>query len=108
MEVQFGLSKVVRNEAVEALTDFLSHTYALYLKTQNFHWNVTGPQFFSLHLLFQKQYEELAEAVDEIAERVRTLGSYIEASFSAFQKRTIIPESNRKSSAKVMLKELIL
>lgn len=92
---------------IDQLRDYLADTYALYVKTQNFHWNVTGLEFFSLHLLFEKQYEDLADAVDEIAERVRALGSYVDGSFSAFQKRTSIPESNKKVSAQQMLKELV-
>lgn len=107
MDVDVGIDKKVRKEVCEKMRDFLADTYALYLKTQNFHWNVVGSDFFSLHLLFQKQYEELAEAVDEIAERVRSLGSYVDGSFSAFKRRSSIPESNRAISPHKMIKELL-
>lgn len=96
-----------RSGVVEALADFLADTYALYLKTQNFHWNLVGPQFFSLHILFEKQYRDLAEATDEIAERIRALGFRAEGSFSAFKKRTSIPEENQKISEKEMLHRLV-
>ncbi len=107
MEIQFGLSKPVRNEAAESLSDFLANTYALYLKTQSFHWNVVGAEFFSVHLLLEKHYEEMANAVDEIAERIRTLGVFVDASFSAFKKRTSLPESIPTLSLKEMIHSLV-
>lgn len=107
MEIKLGLNKAVQKEVSEALRSFLANTYALYLKTQNFHWNVTGSEFFSLHLLFQKHYEEMAEGIDEIAERVRSLGSYVDGSFSSFQKKASISESNRMIPAKKMIEELL-
>lgn len=72
--MNIGLSDQTRQAISEGLTRYLADAYTLYLKTQNFHWNVTGPEFYSLHLLFEKQYEEMAEEIDEIAERIRTLG----------------------------------
>jgi starvation-inducible DNA-binding protein len=108
MDIQLGLSKSAREEVIQGLSQLLADTYALYLKTQNFHWNATGPQFFSLHLLYQKFYEDMAEGIDEIAERIRTLGGYAEGSFSAFQKRTSIAEANKKLGAKETLKELVI
>lgn len=107
MEIQFGLSKPVRNEVAESLSDFLANTYALYLKTQNFHWNLVGAEFYSIHLLLEKHYEEMAEAVDEIAERIRTLGSFVDATFTALKKRTSISESSLPLSLKEMLCALI-
>ena len=107
MEIQIGLSKKVLDEVGESLQDYLANTYALYLKTQNFHWNVKGPEFFSLHLLFEKHYEELADAVDEIAERVVSLGFHVDASFSGFMKRSVIKDSKKIVSANQMLKELV-
>ena len=107
MEVNLGLDKAVLKEVSEALRNFLADTYALYLKTQNFHWNVVGPEFFSLHLLFQKHYEEMSEDVDEIAERVKSLGFYVDGSFSAFQKRTSLQESNQMITAQKMVQELM-
>ena len=107
MEVEIGIEKKACEEVAETLSRFLADTYALYLKTQNFHWNLVGPEFISLHLLFEKQYEDMADGVDEIAERIRSLGIYVQASFSAFQKKASIPESNHKISSKQMLKELL-
>jgi starvation-inducible DNA-binding protein len=107
MEIKLGIGKAVQKEAAEGLRDLLANTYILYLKTQNFHWNVTGPEFFSLHLLFEKQYEEMAEAVDEIAERLRALGQYVEASLSSFLKRGSIAEARAMSSSKKMILELL-
>lgn len=107
MDLNLGLDKGVLQEVSGALTEFLANTYAIYLKTQNFHWNVTGPEFFALHLLFEKQYEEMAEGVDEVAERVRSLGSYVEASFSSFQKKALIQESNQMVSSQKMVQELM-
>ena len=107
MEIHLGLKKEVQKEVGEALNNFLADTYALYLKTQNFHWNVAGPNFFALHLLFEKHYEEMADAVDEIAERVRSLGLYVESSFSTFQRRTQIKDSKQVVSAETMILELL-
>jgi starvation-inducible DNA-binding protein len=108
MEVKIGLSKQVLNEVCESLQDYLANTYALYLKTQNFHWNVKGAEFFSLHLLFEKQYKELAEIIDEIAERIVSLGSRVDASFSEFKARSTIAEPKKKILADQMLKELVM
>lgn len=107
MEVCLGLEKAALKEISEALRIFLSSTYALYLKTQNFHWNVISPEFFSLHLLFQKHYEEMANGVDEIAERIRSLGSYVHGSFSSFLAESLIKESNQMISASKMVQELM-
>lgn len=107
MELHLGLDKLLLKEITEELRNFLANTYALYLKTQNFHWNVTGPEFFSLHLLFQKHYEEMADGVDEIAERVKSLGSYVDGSFSSFLKRSLVKESNEQISFNQMVHELM-
>lgn len=94
-------------KVADELTHLLADTYILYLKTQNFHWNVTGPFFPQLHALFEKQYEELAEAVDLIAERIRALGSPAPASFSEFLKLTSLKEGNSKLTAQMMVKSLM-
>lgn len=107
MEVHTGLTDVARSRVSEDLMTLLADTYALYLKTQNFHWNVTGHEFFSLHVLFQKQYEELAENIDEVAERIRALGLYVEASFSSFKEHTAISEETKTKTAKEMIQELV-
>lgn len=84
----------------------LADTYALYLKTQNYHWHVKGPQFKALHELFEMQYQALAEAVDEIAERILILGHQAPATFAEFDKLKTIKDGNSKSKANQMVKEL--
>ena len=74
MAIDIGISEEDRKSIVDGLSRLLSDTYVLYLKTHNFHWNVTGPAFRTLHLMFEEQYTELALAVDSIAERIRALG----------------------------------
>lgn len=93
-------------KVADELKHFLADTYALYLKTQNFHWNVKGVDFYSLHKMFEEQYLELAEAVDEIAERLRAIGSYAPASFSQFAQLTSIEEEKNEISSKEMLQKL--
>jgi starvation-inducible DNA-binding protein len=91
---------------VDALSTLLASSYTLYLKTHNYHWNVTGPMFTTLHTLFETQYTELAAAVDEIAERIRALGALAPGSYSAFGKLTTIKEETGRPEAKVMIKNL--
>lgn len=105
--MKIGLSEEVVTEVSKSLFTALATTYALYLKTQNFHWNVKGDMFISLHLLFQKHYEELAEAIDEIAEKIASLDSYVDASFLRFNESTVIKDSKKKPTAKEMIKELL-
>ena len=107
MEVNTGISEPSRMAISEGLLRVLSDTYAMYLKTQNFHWNVRAQDFYSLHLLFEKQYQELAEAVDEIAERIRALGYFVEASFSSFQSHSSIKEEEKVLTSKDMLSSLV-
>jgi starvation-inducible DNA-binding protein len=102
MEVEIGIKPKACKEIVEAMKDFLATTYALYLKTQTAHWNVVGKEFFSLHLLFEKQYEEMADGVDEIAERIRSLGSAVEANFTEFKKRSLIVDGKGKWVAELL------
>ena len=91
---------------VESLRTFLADSYTLYLKTQNYHWNVTGPQFESLHVLFEKQYTDLAAAIDEVAERIRALGEKSPGSFSYFGKLTSVKEEEGSPAAMQMVKNL--
>ncbi len=91
----------------EGLSKLLADTYTVYLKTQNFHWNVTGPLFHSLHRMFEEEYIELASAVDEIAERIRALGAIAPASFAEFSKLTSIKEETSTPSAADMVKKLL-
>lgn len=107
MEIQTGLPDKSRVRVAEGLASLLADSYALYLKTQNFHWNVTGHEFYSLHILFEKQYEELVADIDEVAERIRALGLYVDASFSAFKERTAVCEEHKVRTAKEMIAELV-
>ena len=105
VRVNIGLEE--REKICNMLHRLLASSYALYLKTQNFHWNVTGPQFQTFHLLFQSQYEELAEAVDEMAERVRALGYFPEGSFTAFAKLSLIADQEGRPAAMKMIEILL-
>jgi starvation-inducible DNA-binding protein len=106
MKMKSGMTEEGRKKVAEALHHYLADSYSVYLKTQNFHWNVKGPHFFALHLLFEKQYEEMAGAADEIAERIQALGFYVEASFSSFQK-CCIQEEKKPIPAKKMIEQLV-
>lgn len=99
--------QILLEKVADELTHLLADTYTVYLKTQNFHWNVTGPHFPALHALFETQYEELAEANDVIAERIRALGGIAPASFSEFQKLSSLKDSSGKLSAEQMIKTLL-
>jgi starvation-inducible DNA-binding protein len=92
MEVNIGISKEKRKEIADGLAKVLADSYMLYLKTHNYHWNVTGAHFHSLHEQFEEQYTELAEAIDEIAERIRSLGYRAPGSFREFKEITSIEE----------------
>ena len=89
-----------------ALKIVLADSYALYLKTHNYHWNVEGANFRALHLMFEEQYTDLAIAVDDIAERIRALGEKAPGTFSAFSKLSSIKEGDENASAASMIKEL--
>ncbi len=107
IEVNIGMSDHDRKKNADGLNLLLADTYFLYLKTQNFHWNVTGSNFSSLHLLFESQYQELALAVDTIAESIRALGHPAHATFHEFSKITSIKESTGHPSSKEMILDLI-
>lgn len=91
---------------VDALAKLLASSYTLYVKTHNYHWNVTGPMFSSLHTLFELQYTELALALDEIAERIRSLGAFAPGSFSAFAALSAVEEENGRPKATDMVVNL--
>lgn len=91
---------------VDALKKVLADNYALYVKTQNYHWNVEGPHFKSLHLLFEEQYTDLATAIDTVAELIRGLGEKAPGTFDAYTKNTSIKAGNENASAEDMVKEL--
>lgn len=108
MDINIGINEVERREIAGELSKVLADSYTLYLKTHNFHWNVEGPQFQTLHLLFEQQYIELATAVDVIAERIRTLGYPAPGSYAAFSKLTSIPEEEGVPAAQEMIRQLVL
>jgi starvation-inducible DNA-binding protein len=95
------------SEVVESLERLLASSYTLYLKTHNFHWNVKGPMFTTLHTLFELEYTELALAVDAIAERIRSVGAPAPGTYAAFQELSAVKERPGVPSAKEMLKELV-
>ena len=104
--IDLGFDDKARRKIAEGLSRLLADTYTLYLKTHNFHWNVTGPQFNSLHLMFEAQYTELAAAVDLVAERIRALGEPAPGSYSAFAKLSSIAEADGNPPAEAMVRIL--
>ncbi|MDF2867097.1 MAG: starvation/stationary phase protection protein [Gammaproteobacteria bacterium] len=107
MQIDIGISEQHREAIVNGLKRLLADSYTLYLKTHNFHWNVTGPQFTSLHLMFETQYTELASAVDLIAERIRALGFRAPGTYQEFAQLSSIKEDTRAFSANEMVSELV-
>jgi starvation-inducible DNA-binding protein len=91
---------------IESLKKLLADSYTLALKTQNYHWNVEGEQFATLHALFEAQYGELSAAIDEVAERIRALGEKSPGSYAAFSKLTVISEGDGDLDAPAMVKDL--
>lgn len=106
MTQNIGMAEESQQSVAQKLKVLLADSYLLYLKTQNFHWNVTGPNFHSLHVMFEGQYTELADAVDTIAERVRALGQIAPGSFKEFSELTTLNEAGVVSEGSDMLKEL--
>jgi starvation-inducible DNA-binding protein len=105
--VGIGLEEGERKAVADGLSKVLAETYTLYVKTHNFHWNVTGPMFKTLHEMFEQQYVQLQEAVDELAERIRALGQFVPASFSQFSRLSSIEEETHVPSAEQMLRRLL-
>jgi starvation-inducible DNA-binding protein len=105
--IDIGIEPNDRQEIARGLEHLLADSYTLYLKTQNFHWNVTGPMFRTLHLMFEEHYTELALAVDLIAERIRALGGFAPASFAAFIRLGSVEESETVPSADEMIRQLL-
>lgn len=105
--MNMGMTDHERTEVAKTLSNLLANTYVLYLKTQNFHWNVTGPMFQPLHALFESQYTALAEAVDQIAERIRALGEFAPASLSQYLAMSLIQEEDDIPSAEGMVAQLL-
>ncbi|MFP3890142.1 Dps family protein [uncultured Ralstonia sp.] len=106
-QINIGIADKDRKKIAEGLSRLLADTYSLYLKTHYFHWNVTGPMFNSLHLMFETQYNELWNAVDPVAERIRALGYPAPGSYSEFAKLSSIPESKGVPEAMDMVRELV-
>ena len=107
MSINIGMTEQQRQTIAQGLSKVLADTYTLYLKTHNYHWNVRGPMFHSLHTMFEQQYTELALAVDEVAERIRALGELAPGSYSEFAKLASIPEGNSRNDAQAMIRELV-
>jgi starvation-inducible DNA-binding protein len=107
MPIDIGIDEKARKEIAEGLSKLLADTYTLYLKTHNFHWNVTGPMFQTLHLMFEQQYNELALAVDMIAERIRALGVPAPGTYKEFSKLSSIDEAEGVPNAKDMIRQLV-
>ena len=106
--INIGIPEEQRSEISQGLSRLLADSYTLYLKTHNYHWNVTGPMFNTLHLMFEEQYNELALAVDEIAERIRALGFPAPGSYAAFSELTSIEEQTGTLSAEEMIADLVV
>ena len=105
--IDIGINDEDRKSIANGLSRLLADTYTLYLKTHNFHWNVTGPMFQTLHLMFETQYNELALAVDEIAERIRALGYPAPGTYSEYAKLSSIKETDGVPKAEEMIRLLV-
>ena len=108
MQLNIGINEQDREAIASGLSRLLADSYTLYLKTHNYHWNVTGPQFNTLHQMFEGQYTELAAAVDEIAERIRALGVKAPGSYTAYAQLTNVEESDGDESAEEMIRQLAI
>jgi starvation-inducible DNA-binding protein len=107
LTIDIGIEPADREAITEGLARLLADTYTLYLKTHNYHWNVTGPMFQTLHLMFETQYNELALAVDLIAERIRALGAPAPGSYREFAELSSIPEDTDHPDATEMIRRLV-
>ena len=105
--MDIGINQKDREEIANGISRLLADTYTLYLKTHNYHWNVTGPMFQTLHLMFETQYTELALAVDAIAERIRALGCFAPGTYREFAQLSSIKESETLPKAQEMIEDLI-
>ena len=108
MELNIGINAQDRQDIASGLSKLLADSYSLYLKTHNYHWNVSGPLFNTLHQMFEEQYTELATAVDEIAERIRALGIKAPGSYTEFAKLTSIEEGSGEEPAEEMIRQLFV
>jgi starvation-inducible DNA-binding protein len=108
MEINIGINQTNRKAIAEGLSRLLADSYVLFLKTHNYHWNVTGPMFQTLHTMFEQQYTELFTAVDEFAERIRSLGEFAPGCFQAFNQLSQIHEETDHPTAEDMIRNLVL
>jgi len=107
MSIDIGIAQKDRERIAQDLSKLLADTYSLYLKTHSFHWNITGPMFNTLHLMFETQYNELWTAADSIAERIRALDVYAPGSYTQFGKLTAIAEETGVPDWKAMVQQLV-
>lgn len=107
MQVDIGIDESSRQDIAKGLSRLLADTYTLYLKTHNFHWNVTGPMFQPLHAMFEEQYTELWKAVDQIAERIRALDIVAPGSYREFASLSSIQEEDGNKPAEEMIAFLV-
>jgi len=107
IDIDIGIGEQDRKAIAQGLSKLLADSYTLYLKTHNYHWNVTGPMFNTLHLMFEQQYTELALAVDLVAERIRALGHAAPGSYKAYAALTSIEEETGSPSAEEMIRQLV-
>ncbi|MGB8275220.1 MAG: Dps family protein [Alphaproteobacteria bacterium] len=107
MKIDIGIAEKDRQKIAKGLSQLLADTYTLYLKTHNFHWNVTGPMFNDLHAMFEGQYTELAAAVDLIAERIRSLGAPAPGSYAEFSRLASVKEADGVPAAQDMVRQLV-
>ncbi len=107
MDIDIGIAEKDRKKIADGLSHLLADTYTLYLKTHNYHWNVTGPMFQTLHLMFEQHYTELALAVDAVAERIRALGFPAPGTYGQFVKLSSIKEEAEIPAATDMIKNLV-
>ena len=105
--IDTGLTRAERSDVAQELSKVLADSFALYMKTHGYHWNVRGPEFFSYHTLLEEQYREVWGALDEIAERIRALGEFAPQSHSALGNLTSIKDGDPENDAAAMLKELM-
>jgi starvation-inducible DNA-binding protein len=107
MTIDIGIDAAKREEIAKCLSRVLADTHTLYLKTHNFHWNVTGPMFQALHLMFETQYNELALAVDSVAERIRALGFPAPGTYKQFLQLSSIKDDDGMPKVQDMIRLLV-
>lgn len=105
--INIGINEKERKQVCQGLSKLLANNYLLYLKTQNYHWNITGGMFRPLHVMFEEQYRVMAERIDTIAERIRSLGEFAPGTFSAFAQYGSIKDDTSVPSAEEMIQNLV-